>query len=109
MPFGSASTTSPRVLGTVMGNTSPNHNSNSYYRNPTFYYIVTLDPLCLIASTQLLFSHDLVNTYSLVYSEPKRPWTLKCKATWKSERVQGFLQSVADESPACVYRIQETQ
>ena len=37
---------SQRVLGTVMGDTSPNHNSNSYYRNPTFY-LGTLDPLGL--------------------------------------------------------------
>ena len=29
-----------------MGDTSPNNNnSNSSYRNPTFYYIGTLDPL----------------------------------------------------------------
>ena len=28
-----------------MGDTFPNHNNNSYYRNPTFYYIGTLDPL----------------------------------------------------------------
>ena len=28
-----------RVLGTVIGHTSPNHNSNSKYRNPTFYHI----------------------------------------------------------------------
>ena len=34
-----------RVLGTVVGDTSPNHNSNSYYREPTFYHIGTLDPL----------------------------------------------------------------
>ena len=34
-----------RVPGIVMGDTSPNHNSNSSYRNPTFYYIGTLDPL----------------------------------------------------------------
>ena len=27
-----------------MGDTSPNHNSNYSYRNPTFYYIGTLDP-----------------------------------------------------------------
>ena len=27
------------------GSTSPNHISNSIYRNPTFYYIGTLDPL----------------------------------------------------------------
>ena len=27
------------------GDTSPNHNSNSLYRNPTFYYMGTLDPL----------------------------------------------------------------
>ena len=33
---------------TVMGNTSPNHNSNSKYRNPTFYYIGTLDLLGVI-------------------------------------------------------------
>ena len=26
------------------GDTSPNHNSNYSYRNPTFYYIGTLDP-----------------------------------------------------------------
>ena len=25
-----------RILGTVMGDTSPNHNGNSEYRNPTF-------------------------------------------------------------------------
>ena len=30
-----------RVLGTVMGNTSLNHNSNSSFRNPTFYHIGT--------------------------------------------------------------------
>ena len=48
------STFSPqRVLGTVMGDTSPNHNSNSLYRNPTFYYIGTLDPL----GTRLGFSY----------------------------------------------------
>ena len=34
-----------RVQGTVMGDTFPNHNNNSLYRNPTFYYIGTLDPL----------------------------------------------------------------
>ena len=34
-----------RVLGTTMGDTSLNHNSNSLYRNPTCYYIGTLDPL----------------------------------------------------------------
>ena len=34
-----------RVLGTVMGDAFPNHISNSYYRNPTFYYIGTLHPL----------------------------------------------------------------
>ena len=28
-----------------MGDTSPNHSSNSRYRNPTFYYMGTLDPL----------------------------------------------------------------
>ena len=28
-----------------MGDTFPNHNNNSEYRNPTFYYIGTLDPL----------------------------------------------------------------
>ena len=28
-----------------MGDTFANHNNNSYYRNPTFYYIGTLDPL----------------------------------------------------------------
>ena len=28
-----------------MGDTFPNHNNNSYYRDPTFYYIGTLDPL----------------------------------------------------------------
>ena len=27
-----------------MGDTSLNHNSNSYFRNPTLYYIGTLDP-----------------------------------------------------------------
>ena len=34
-----------RVLGTVMGDTSLNHNITSSYRNPTFYYIGTWDPL----------------------------------------------------------------
>ena len=34
-----------RVLGTVMGVTFPNHNQNSYNRNPTFYYIGTSGPL----------------------------------------------------------------
>ena len=34
-----------RVLGTSMGDTSPNHKSDSYYRNPTFYHMGTLDPL----------------------------------------------------------------
>ena len=34
-----------RVLGTVMGDTFPDHNNNCLYRNPTFYYIGTLDPL----------------------------------------------------------------
>ena len=34
-----------RVLGTVLGDTFPDHNNNSLYRNPTFYYIGTLDPL----------------------------------------------------------------
>ena len=38
-------TTSQRVLSTYIGDTYPNHNSNSYYRNPTFYYAGTLDPL----------------------------------------------------------------
>ena len=28
-----------------MGDTFPNHNNNSYYRSPTFYYTGTLDPL----------------------------------------------------------------
>ena len=28
-----------------MGDTSPHHNGNSKYRNPTIYYIGTLDPL----------------------------------------------------------------
>ena len=40
-----------RVLGTVMGDTSLNHTSNSQYRNPTFYYIGTLDPLGSMSST----------------------------------------------------------
>ena len=35
----------PRVLGTIMGDICPNHNTNYYDRNPTFYYIGTLDPL----------------------------------------------------------------
>ena len=30
---------------THMGESCPNHNSNSLYRNPTFYYRGTLDPL----------------------------------------------------------------
>ena len=34
-----------RILGTVMGDTFPNHNIKSYYGNPTFYYTGTLDPL----------------------------------------------------------------
>ena len=34
-----------RVLGTVMGHTSPNHNRYFYSRNPTFCYTGTLDPL----------------------------------------------------------------
>ena len=34
-----------RLLGTVMGDTFPNHNNSSSYRNPTFYYIGALDPL----------------------------------------------------------------
>ena len=38
-----------RVLGAVMGHTSPNHHRNSYYRNPTFYYIGTLDSLVVEA------------------------------------------------------------
>ena len=36
---------SQTVLGTVMGDISPDHHSNSYYRNPTFYYKGTLDTL----------------------------------------------------------------
>ena len=28
-----------------MGDTSPNHNDISEHRNPTFYYVGTLDPL----------------------------------------------------------------
>ena len=36
---------SQRVLGSVVGDAFPNHNTNSQYRNPTFYYIGTLDPL----------------------------------------------------------------
>ena len=31
-----------RVLGTVVGDTSSKHNTNSYYRNPTFYHMGTL-------------------------------------------------------------------
>ena len=34
-----------RVLGTVMGDVFPNHNSTFYYINPTIYYIGTSDPL----------------------------------------------------------------
>ena len=34
-----------RVLGTLMGNTYPNHKGNYYYRNHTLYHIGTLDPL----------------------------------------------------------------
>ena len=30
-----------RVLGTVMGETSPKHNCDSFFRNPTFYLIGT--------------------------------------------------------------------
>ena len=30
-----------------MGDSFPDHNSTSKYRNPTFYYIGTLDPLGL--------------------------------------------------------------
>ena len=43
-----------RVLGTVVGDTSSTHNTNSYYRNPTFYHMGTLDPLgkaCLMSLT----------------------------------------------------------
>ena len=42
-----------RVLGTVMRDTFPNHNSNSEYRNPTFYYIGTLDPYGGIFSSRV--------------------------------------------------------
>ena len=42
-----ASSLSQRVLGTVMGDTFPNHNNTSEYGNPTSYYIGTLDPLGL--------------------------------------------------------------
>ena len=41
---------SQRVPGTVMEDTSctsPNHNSNSEYRNPTYYYRGTLDALIM--------------------------------------------------------------
>ena len=38
-------TLAQRVLGTLVGNTSPNHNSNSEGRKPTFYCIGTLGPL----------------------------------------------------------------
>ena len=34
-----------RILGIVMGFTFPNHHSNSYNRNPTFYYLGPLDPV----------------------------------------------------------------
>ena len=34
-----------RVMSTVTGDTSPNHTSYSEYRNPTFCYIGTYDPL----------------------------------------------------------------
>ena len=34
-----------RVLGSAMGDTSPNHNSNSQSRNPKFYHVGSLDPL----------------------------------------------------------------
>ena len=34
-----------------MGDTSSNHNSNSQDRNPTFYYVGTLDPLGGLHST----------------------------------------------------------
>ena len=33
-----------RVLGTVMGDTFPSHKNDSYYRNPTFYYIRYFGP-----------------------------------------------------------------
>ena len=34
-----------KVLGTGMGDSSPNQKSNSCYRIPTFYHIGTMDPL----------------------------------------------------------------
>ena len=48
----------PRV-GTLMGDTSPNHNSISSYRNPTFYYTGTLDPLTLPAVHEETLGHGL--------------------------------------------------
>ena len=36
-----------RVLGTVIGDTFPNHNNSSYYRDPTFYYTGILEPLAI--------------------------------------------------------------
>ena len=45
-----------------MGNISPTHNSNSQHRNPTFYYIGTLDPLgsvggvCVVIASPVLES-----------------------------------------------------
>ena len=47
-----------RVLGTVMGDTFPTHNSNS---NPTVYYIGTLDPLGQNNQGQLLFCATMRN------------------------------------------------
>ena len=41
-----------------MGDTSPNQNSNSYYRNPTFYHLGPLD-LCLKPETLNLKSTTL--------------------------------------------------
>ena len=53
--FGSIPNGSYVLLWGTMGDTFPNHNMNSYYRNPTFYYIGTWDPLGLRVPSRFPF------------------------------------------------------